>query len=55
MTGEKLSSIQVDSMELSYYSQFVHPRRGEGMGWKGQISILARCVFHFIREDKNLI
>ena len=25
------------------------------MGWMGSIVILARCKFHFIREQENLV
>ena len=40
----------------SFIGQFFHPVGGDRVkGWKREIVILARCVFHFIREHKNFI
>ena len=38
-----------------FIGQVVHPVGGEGIGWKGEIVILDRCKFHFIREHENLV
>ena len=47
MKGKKLSS-------LLLHGQFVYPVGEEGCD-KGEGIIIARCLFHFIREHKNLV
>ena len=57
MTQEKLSSILVAISPVSYCSDPLSSRRwGDGInGWMGNIVILVRCEFHFIRVHDNLV
>ena len=41
-------------MKLVYWS-VRYPKIIGGVGIKGDNVILARCVFHFIREQENLV
>ena len=43
---------------LSFIGQYVHSVGGEWIGrreWEGEVIILARCVFYFIREHEHLV
>ena len=40
---------------LSFNGYFFHQVGGEGMRYMGEMVILARYKFHFIREQDNLV
>ena len=48
MTGENLSSIQLDNLDLIYFVSYSYIRRGRD-GVKGGIVILASCEHPFIK------
>ena len=56
MTGILLSLIFFLLFPLLFIGQYNHPVEGEGMKeMEGGIFMLATCVFHFIREEENLV
>ena len=51
MTGKNCHQFSLVTWN-SFIGQFVNPIEG---GWKEGIVILARCKFHFIRENEDLV